>query len=810
MKKKKFNQSMITMAIMLTSSFGISPYVAGKDFNLGSLEVSVLDKKINRQLSGVTILLTDRSNNTSSHQVDKLGKVAIDNLDPGLYSLKAIKDGYITVFESSLRIVANKSTSTKLLMPEARQGIEIISVVGNQTTKSDKGPITTTYMDRESLRSAIGGGSDVLRALDDMPGLTSTGEFASFSVRGRGPQDNLIYVDNMPFDKVVHFDSSLGELEDVGGGGRFSVFAPNLIQGAEFAPGGWGAAYGGKSGSLLKLDVIDGGQTPTASLRIDLAGFEVGYEGPSGFDEDTSIVFNARQLDFGRYFDTIGENDIGDPTLTDILFKSITQIGSDQTIEFLMIHSPEEYSRDLQHVVQAEAGEPLEDNITFRDQESNLIGLTWSSLIGEESEVSTNLYYRTSDKFTSQGESYSDAVPMDTPYQDIPVLRDILTLGEEETEIGFRSDFSTFNQFGELTTGMEVRSFDLTFDTLLREDWQLFTYSQDDSRPEDQKYILLKPENLNSNYDISAVSYAAYIDQAFEFDEWQFNTGLRYEYDDLSKESLVSPRLNVTWSPNSTSQYTFSTGLFYQSPSFLDRASDPQNASLENEEITHISIGGNWRLSEQYNLLAEAYYQKLNNLVVGANRTDGKLGNDGEGDSYGFDTVLTRYFKDDWSAVATYSYNESTRDDKDGLGEFDADYHRPHVFTLGAQWEVSDRWKVGAKYKYLAGQPMDEYVINNNVGFIGNSVLPADAVPRFSQEYITNNTERFGDIHQLNVRVDYFRTFGDYNIIAFLDVVNILGTTVSGEESFDIKTGRLTEDDGDIMPMIGFKVETTF
>jgi hypothetical protein len=75
-----------------------------------------------------------------------------------------------------------------------------------------------------------------MRALDGLPGLISTGDFANFSVRGRGPRDNLIFVDDLPFDRVVHFDQTLGEEEDIGGGGRFSIFAPNSIAGAEFFP----------------------------------------------------------------------------------------------------------------------------------------------------------------------------------------------------------------------------------------------------------------------------------------------------------------------------------------------------------------------------------------------------------------------------------------------------------------------------------------------------------------------------------------------------------------------------------------------
>ena len=124
---------------------------------------------------------------------------------------------------------------------------------------------------------------------------------------GRGPRDNLIFVDGLPFDKVVHFDQTLGEEEDIGGGGRFSIFAPNSIQGAEFSPGGWSAAYSGRSGSLLQLDVVGGSPTPSASLRIDIAGFELGYDGPSGFHDDTTLFLTARSFDFGRVFDMIDE-----------------------------------------------------------------------------------------------------------------------------------------------------------------------------------------------------------------------------------------------------------------------------------------------------------------------------------------------------------------------------------------------------------------------------------------------------------------------------------------------------------------------
>ncbi|NMP15273.1 TonB-dependent receptor [Thalassotalea sp. Y01] len=768
---------------------------------LGEIYVTVKHQKTNRVIAEANLSLSDREGKTYTLKTDSNGQVSFTALAAGLYDLTVTKTGFNNVVQNSIRVINNRVSTVRISMPET-DSMEVITVTSSKSNVTSGEPVSTTYMDREGLRSAIGGGSDVMRALDGLPGLVSTGEFASFSVRGRGPRDNLIYVDNMPFDKIVHFDASLGETEDVDGGGRFSIFAPNLIQSAEFSPGGWGAAYGGKAGSLLQLDVVAGGKTPTASFRLDVAGYEVGYEGPSGIADNTSIIFNARHLDFGEFFDTIDEKDIGEPVLSDILFKSVTEIDSENTIEFLALFSPEEYTRDLEHVVESPDFEDVE--VAFNEQDSTLVGLTWLTLLGSESELSSNIYYRTSDKSSSQGEAYPDLVPLDTPYQDIPVRRDILMIDEEETEIGLRLDLTTFNAIGEINMGLEVRDYDLSFDTVLDDNWIQFTYDQDDFRPSpEQKYIVLMPEFINSSYDITATSIAGYVEQTYRWHEYQINAGVRYDRDDLSEQDLFSPRFNLSWTPSITSQYTFSTGIFYQAPRFLDRASDPENEDLENEKITHVSIGGNWLLTEEYNLLVELYYQDLDKLVVDSARTDGLLSNNGEGDSYGMDAVLTRYFTDDWSGQFTYSYNESTRDDNDGEGEYDADNHRPHVVTLALSWEINQNWKIGARWKYYTGEPDDDFIINENVLGDGNPL-------RYSQEYFTNNTERKDNFHQLNVRVDYFKTWGPVNIIAFVDVLNVLATSTDGEEEFNNITGEYKSEDGEVIPWLGLKFETSW
>lgn len=533
----------------------------------GALTIIVKNQNTDRPLSTVQITLTERETGaTQSLETDSDGRIVVERLDPGLYSLNLAKSGFASSYEPSVRVVTRKNIKIEFALIE--QPIEEVVVLGQQAEVLASP--SSTYLDREALRSAVGGGADPLLSLDGLPGLASDSEFASFSVRGRGPRDNLLFVDEFPFDKAVHFDATLGEEEDVGGGGRFSIFAPNVISGAEFSPGGWGPAYGGRAASLLKLNVADGNPSPSASLRLDLAGYEVGYDGPTGVTEGSTLLVSARRLDFGQLFETIEELDIGDPVIRDVIVKSVTPINQNNTVEFLLIDTHEDYTRDVTHVAES----PNFEDTALQDseQDSDLYGLTLRSLIGETAVWTNKLYYRSSDKVSSEGEAFPEQVPEGSPPSNYPVREDIITVGEEETEIGWRSDFETLNQWGVFSGGVQLTQLELDYDTVLDGDWIRFVYDDDDFRPDpNQRYIVLTPENINSSLNRKETSYAGYVDQVFEVGDWDFGTGLRLERDGFADESLTSPRFSVNWRPNNSVRYFATAGLFYQSPRFLGK-----------------------------------------------------------------------------------------------------------------------------------------------------------------------------------------------------------------------------------------------
>lgn len=761
----------------------------------GALTFIVKDQNTDRPLSKVQITIKQReTSSTQTLETDEQGRILVESLEPGLYSVDVAKSGFASLNAPSVRVVTRKTIKIEFELKE--HSIEVVEVRGPQSDAFASG--SSTYLDREALASAVGGGADPLLSLDGLPGLASASEFASFSVRGRGPRDNLLFVDDFPFDKAVHFDATLGEEEDVGGGGRFSIFAPNVIGGAEFSPGGWGPAYGGRAASLLKLDVADGNPSPSASFRYDLAGYEVGYDGPAVITDDSTMLFSARRLDFGALFETIEELDIGEPVLRDIILKSVIPINQNHTFEILLMDTHEDYIRDVTHVF---ASPNFEDvALQSAEQDSDLYGLTLRSLVGEDAVWTNKVYYRKSDKISSEGEAFPDLVPAGSPASDFPVREDIITIGENETETGWRSDFEATNQWGLFSSGVQITQIDLDYNTFLDGDWNRFVYDDDDFRPDPQQlFIVLTPENINSSINQKETSYAGYVNQVFELGDWDFGTGLRLERDGFADESLVSPRFSLNWQPAGKVRYFASAGLFHQSPRFLYLAANESN-DLKNEKITHSSVGFKYFPNTNWSVLTEAYYQNLDDLVVDLDRASGTFTNMGDGTSYGVDIVLMGTIREGLYASATYSYNDAVVDRKDGRGDVAAEFSRDHVATIGLTWEINARWKVAGRYKYLSGRPDDNFIIHSDV-------LGAGQPLRYSKEITERNVGRKSGSGLLNLRVDYRRAFGPIDVTAFLDVINVTSASSSDDTEFDYRRGVEVKDDSEAEPLIGLRFD---
>lgn len=800
------SQKLVYSSVMCVGIVLGSPALADS----AKLNVILKDQQTQRPLSDANVTLVAREGERRAVKTDAQGKAALGGLDEGLYEVVIERLGYQTLRLPSVRLVDNKSTPVNLTMPKRRENIEEVLVLGTAVGSIGGGSVSTSYRDREALRSAAGSGGDVLRALDGLPGLFSDGEFSGFTVRGNGPRDNLILVDGIPFVNVVHFSDSFGELDEVDGGGRYSVFAPNTIGNAEFQPGGWNAAYGGRAGSLLKLEVAEGNaETPSYSTRLDLAGLEIGYDGPSRIHDDTTLLFSARQLDFGRLFETIGIDDIGEPKLTDVILKTRTETGSGDTIKFLGIYAPESYSRDITHALASDEDDPGNyEHLELVESESdnNLLAATWTRLVGDSGELTHQVYYRSFSEASITGEAmpYNDQgidISEGIPANEVPIRFPITTSNRDETEIGWRLDYGQDNHFGRFSSGLRVTQLDLDFQLTLHDNWIRYEYNQGDFRPDSsQQYIELTPEQVNTSYQAKDLTYAVYGDQTFEGNAWDMRFGLRFDVDNITDDSDISPRFSSTYRVSKKLHITAIAGRYLQSPFLGDVARDPSNANLVFEKNDQLSIGFKYHFNDQLSALVEPYYQNLTDLVVEVDGVNQTYRNDGEGRAFGVDTALVRNFDNGWSASATYSYNDTQLKDSPSGEEFEADFSRPHAFTVGGIWEINARWQISGRMKWASGRLFDNSIIHENV--LGNG-----EPLRFSKEHTTKNIDRYAGFSSINLRVDYRRSLGPVDVIAFIDVINLLGSDNPSSAEFNERTGQDVVEDGESFPLLGLRFE---
>ena len=205
------------------------------------------------------------------------------SLPKGTYSIACSFVGYQTKL---LEISLNKDTIVDFKL-DVKAELKEITVVG----KKVESQLTSTQMSRvdipiEMVQSlpAFLGEADVIKTIQLLPGVQSGTEGTSgLYVRGGGPDQNLILLDDVPVYNAEHLF------------GFFSVFNPDAIKSVSFYKGGFPARFGGRLSSVLDIRTKDGNEKEIhGNFSIGLISSKINLEGPLIKDK-TTFNFSARR-----------------------------------------------------------------------------------------------------------------------------------------------------------------------------------------------------------------------------------------------------------------------------------------------------------------------------------------------------------------------------------------------------------------------------------------------------------------------------------------------------------------------------------
>jgi hypothetical protein len=154
--------------------------------------------------------------------------------------------------------------------------VVISSVAKNEQIQSTEMGVKTLSSKVIKQLPAVLGEADVLRAIQLLPGVSTTSEASSgFNVRGGSADQNLILLDEATIFNATHLF------------GLFSVFNSDVIKEAKLYKGGVPATYGGRLSSVLDVRQREGNSKKfVREMGIGLISSRALIEGPIGRKKD--------------------------------------------------------------------------------------------------------------------------------------------------------------------------------------------------------------------------------------------------------------------------------------------------------------------------------------------------------------------------------------------------------------------------------------------------------------------------------------------------------------------------------------------
>ena len=786
----------VTSIIYLTF---IAQSLYGQQTDFGSIKGRIIDKDSKQPIVGALIIVANSKMATNS---DSLGFFEIMKVKSGNQSIEIRLLGYETQRLNDINVLPNKSSFREISLQEAIYALKGVEVKTFKYENNSVTPISSYSFSREEISLNPGSQGDIFRAIGMLPGVSSSGGiYSAIAVRGQGVRDNVYMVDDIPLTEVGHLEGN--SFFNDPNGGRFSIFAPRVIDNAQFQGGGFGPEYGRRSASYLGLGIKEGNkENAIIDGQVDLLGININYDGPTKILKKTNIFFSARYQNFYALVNLIGLKDIGLPIYGDMILKTTTQINTKNKLSFLAIISPESYVRDIQNVY-ADTNLNLLYLPNFK-RNKIVFGLNLRTLTSNKSYWKNILYYTSYTSNVKVGKAYPDADTIANLNNTvIPYNESIQTQKYAETKFGYRSLFNlTINKNQKLAAGIEIDLLNLNNERILKNNDTNFVFRTADLINPNLKFQPIYPQFVNANFNNSSINLSGFINYSVLFGKsLSLNAGLRYDYTGFTNQHVLSPRLSGSYFINEKNSLNFGYGIYFQDPVYSDIADQPGNSNkLKMEEVSQYILGYRRYFTSDLKLTIETWYKNFENMVVTPINGTVLKNNNGTGWGKGLDINLTKRLVNKIHGQIGYSYIEIKRNDKDGTGEYDFAFSQPHQFNFMLSYKASKHWLFSMKYRYATGKPKDNYIIHrdvlNNTGYL-----------RYSKELVGRNELRLPDFTSLDLRANYNFKFKTATMTIFVDIVNVFNKQIPNSESFNAITGQNYFDGLAIFPTGGMKFE---
>lgn len=663
---------------------------------------------------------------------------------PGTYTLKVSAIGYRsfeTVIELSEDTTINPELSENVIVTEVA---EVVGEKSSNTESTDMGRVELDVSKIKKLPAFLGE-VDILKTIQFLPGIQSAGEGnTGFYVRGGGPDQNLILLDNA----VVYNASHLF--------GFFSVFNADAVKNIEVIKGGMPANYGGRLASVLDITLKEGNAREYEfDGGIGLIASRFTAQGPIKKDTSSFIISGRR-----TYIDVLAKPFVNPESAfagSGYYFYDLNMKLNYKLDENDQLFLSGYFGRDVFGFESNRAG------FSARIPWGNATGtLRWNHLFSDKLFMNTNLTF--SDykfEFTGSQEEFEFTLfsgiqdwSFKTNFNYYPSLRHNVQAGVDYI----------FHEF--TPSNVTARSGDVVFDTgdITRVyAHELSVYALDQFDISDRLRV---NGGLRFTYFNHIGPFKRYpkADNEDDFGALEDREPIEYAPgESVALYTNLEPRLNLRYTLNSSSSIKAAYTQNYQylhlaslSPTSLPTdVWVPSTDRVQPQFSTQYSIGYFKNFKDDiYEASVELYYKEMENLVEfeeGAqpeNTINDNVDNQfvfGIGDSYGIEFFLKRSYGklNGWLG---YTWSKTTRefDDLNNGNPFPARFDRRHDLSIVLNYDLNQKWSFGASFVYGTGNaitlPVARYFVEG----------------RIVSEYTDRNSFRMDPYHRADISVNYY------------------------------------------------------
>ena len=714
--------------------------------SVGEVTGRVVSSRDNQPLALVEIQI--QSTSFRSVTTDD-GSFRITGVPAGQHVLQVSIVGYYTLHEEFAVAAGESKNFDIVLTPSNAKVAETVNVladpfqVGIQTSASE---FTLEGEERKNLASVLA--DDPLRAVQNLPGVTSNNDFSSeFSLRGAPFNRVGLYLDGILLHSPFH--TTDGQADN----GSLTIFNGDLTEDMSLYEGAWPVRYSDRTAGILAIDTRQGNREKTrGQLSASASNAGLLLEGPIGEKKRGSWLADLRKS-YLQYI--INRIDFGDQ--------------APLTFGFTDAQGRIDYDVSAKHAVSLTYldGSSSVDRRRFRDELGNNSVMTSGfrfTLVNFGSRYSPNQHLLVSNHLAWSREK-----------GDVANRDNVALSSENYYEWTWRGDASVVWTRSTLDFGGEFRR-----------------YRQDGSTTQFIYVPALVPSL--DNFRRAVRQSEAYLQEAFAFARGRghMTAGVRQEQFSGASGEITTPYASLAVQLRAKTSVQFDWGQYGQFPELSQLFSTFAQGPLLPERATHYEAAVEQRLDDRTRIRLEFYNRQDRDLLARPALDSRVIGNgivvpaspnapwlnSQRGYARGVQIFVQRRTANGFTGWISYAYGRTIVRDGDLGLSFPSDYEQRHTLNIYGSRRLRPTVNLSGRFSYGSGMPLP--------GFY--RVVPGGYA--LSQN---RNGLRAPAYQRTDLRINKAYVHQKVTMTLFGEIVNLTNHTNRDFDSpgpYDVSTGR--------------------